>query len=61
MTTKEVKGSWEEKKIKLKEKFAILTHDDLLFAGGNIEDMYGKLQKKLGITREEFQEIIDAL
>jgi uncharacterized protein YjbJ (UPF0337 family) len=61
MNTKVVKGSWEEKKGKLKQKFAVLTHDDLMFAGGDIEELYGKLQIKLGITRAEFQEIIESL
>lgn len=61
MDTKEVEGSWEEKKGKLKKRFAVLTHDDLMFAGGNIEDMYGRLQKKLGKTKEEFQKIIESL
>jgi len=57
----EVKGKWEEKKSKLKQKFALLTHDDVMFAGGNIEKLYGRLQIKLGKTKEEFQEIIDSL
>jgi uncharacterized protein YjbJ (UPF0337 family) len=61
MDTKEVKGSWEEKKGKLKQRFAMLTHDDLLFTGGNIEELYSRLQIKLGKTREEFQEIIESL
>lgn len=61
MNTKEVEGSWEAKKGKLKQRFAVLTHDDLMFAGGNIEELYDKLQKKLGITKEEFQKIIESL
>jgi uncharacterized protein YjbJ (UPF0337 family) len=61
MNTKEVEGSWEAKKGKLKQRFAVLTHDDLMFAGGNIEELYGRLQKKLGITKEEFQQIIESL
>ena len=61
MNTKEVEGSWEEKKGKLKKRFAVLTHDDLMFAGGNIEELYAKLQKKLGLTKEKFQKIIESL
>jgi len=61
MDTKEVEGSWEGKKGKLKKRFAVLTHDDLMFAGGNIEELYGRLQKKLGVTKEEFQKIIESL
>ena len=36
MNTTELKGNWEEQKGKLKQRFAILTEDDLLFAGANI-------------------------
>jgi uncharacterized protein YjbJ (UPF0337 family) len=61
MNIEEVKGSWEEKKGKLKQRFAILTHDDLMFAGGNIDELYGKLQIKLGKTKAEFQKIIESL
>ena len=61
MNIEEVNGSWEEKKGKLKQRFAILTHDDLMFAGGNIEELYGKLQIKLGKTKAEFHKIIESL
>ena len=61
MNNNEVEGSCDEKKGKLKQRFAVLTHDDLLFAGGNIEELYGKLQTKLGKTKEEFQKIIESL
>ncbi|HSH20487.1 MAG TPA: CsbD family protein [Draconibacterium sp.] len=61
MNANEVKGSWEEKKGKLKQRFAILTHDDIMFAGGNIEELYNKLQIKLGKTKEEFRQIIESL
>lgn len=61
MNIEEVKGNWEEKKGKLKKRFAILTHDDLMFEGGNIEELYGKLQVKLGKTKAEFQKIIESL
>ena len=58
MNTTEIKGSWNEQKGKLKQKFATLTDDDLLFAEGKKEEMMGKLQKKLGKTKEELHKII---
>ncbi len=61
MNSTNEKGSWEEKKVKLKQKFAVLTHDDLMFAGGDIEILYSKLQIKLGLTKEELHEIIESL
>lgn len=61
MNITELEGSWEEKKGKLKQRFEVLTHDDLMFAGGNIEVLYDKLQIKIGLTKAEFQEIIESL
>lgn len=61
MNTTELKGNWEEQKGKLKQKFAMLTDDDLLFATGKKEEMIGKLQIKLGKTKEELHKIIEAL
>jgi len=61
MNATEIPGSWNEQKGKLKEKFAILLDDDLLFAEGRKEEMVGKLQIKLGKTREELYNIINAL
>ena len=57
----ELKGNWNETKGKLKQKFAILTDDDLLFAEGKKDEMLGKLQIKLGKTKEQLHEITAAL
>lgn len=56
-----IKGNWNEQKGKLKMKFAALTEDDLLFAEGKKDEMFGKLQIKLGKTREEIEKIIEEL
>ena len=61
MNTTELKGNWEEQKGKLKQKFAALTDNDLLFAEGKKEEMMGKLQIKLGKTKEELHKIIEGL
>jgi uncharacterized protein YjbJ (UPF0337 family) len=61
MNTTELKGNWDEQKGKLKQKFAALTDNDLLFAEGKKEEMMGKLQIKLGKTKEELHKIIQAL
>ena len=57
----ELKGNWNEQKGKLKEKFAWLTDDDLLFAEGKKDEMLGKLQIKLGKTKEALHQMIEAL
>jgi len=57
----EMRGNWNEEKGKLKQKFGILTDNDLLFATGKKEEMMGRLQMKLGKTKEELLKIIAAL
>jgi uncharacterized protein YjbJ (UPF0337 family) len=61
MNTTEMAGNWNEQKGKLKQKFATLTDDDLLFAEGKKDEMMGRIQKKLGKTKEELHQIIASL
>jgi uncharacterized protein YjbJ (UPF0337 family) len=61
MNTTELKGDWEQQKGILKQKFASLTDNDLLFAEGKKEEMLGRLQTKLGKTKEELHKIISAI
>jgi len=61
MNKTEVKGNWNEQKGKLKQKFAILTDNDLMFEEGKKDEMLGKLQIILGKSKEEVDSIIDAL
>jgi uncharacterized protein YjbJ (UPF0337 family) len=61
MNTTELKGNWEQQKGKLKQKFATLTDNDLLFAEGKKEEMFGRLQTKLGKSKEELHKIISGL
>lgn len=57
--SKEIKGNWNEFKGKLKQKFADLTDDDLLYEEGKEDEMWGKLQKKLGKTEKEIKSLFD--
>ncbi len=61
MNTTELKGNWEKQKGKLKQKYAMLTDDDLLFEEGKEDEMYGRLQIKLGKSKEELKKIISNL
>ena len=58
MNTPEVKGNWNEQKGKLKQQFATLTDDDLMFAEGKKDEMLGRLQVKLGKTKDELHKIM---
>ena len=55
MTNLEVKGNWNELKGKLKQKYGQLTDDDLRFSEGKEEELFGRLQQKLGRTKEELR------
>ncbi len=61
MNTTELKGNWKEQKGKLKQKFATLTDDDLMFAEGKKDEMMGKLEIKLGKSKEELHKILEEL
>jgi uncharacterized protein YjbJ (UPF0337 family) len=50
-----IKGNWNELKGKLKQKFSELTDDDLSFTEGKEDELIGRLQKKLGKTKDEIK------
>ena len=53
MNSTEIKGNWNEIKGKLKQKYAELTEDDLLYEEGKEDELFGKLQQKIGKTKDE--------
>lgn len=58
MNSNEIMSTWLDQKKKLKEKFAkLMDNDDLLFDGKK-EQILGKLQIKLGKTKEEIEKIL---
>lgn len=56
-----ISGNWEQLKGKLKQKYANLTDNDLLFVEGKEDETLGRIQKKLGKSREEVEKIISGL
>jgi uncharacterized protein YjbJ (UPF0337 family) len=61
MTNLHLKGSWNEIKGKLKQKYGDLTDDDLTFAEGKEDEMLGRLQKRLGRTKEDVRREIETM
>ncbi len=57
----DVTGTWNEQKGKLKQRFATLTDNDLMFLEGKKDEMLGRLQLKLGKTKEELKKILSEL
>ncbi len=54
----DLRKNWLETKEKLKIKFAELTDNDLLFKNIGQTELTERLQKKLGLSKEEIQKII---
>lgn len=61
MNTTVLKGNWNEMKGRLKQRYANLTDDDLMVAEGKEEELFGRLQTKLGKTKDEVRRIISEL
>ena len=51
----------ERVKGKLKQKYAQLTDDDLTFAEGKDDELLGRLQQRLGKTKEEIRRELEDL
>ena len=56
-----LKGNWNEVKGKMKQKYGELTDDDLTFTEGKEDELLGRLQKKLGKTREQLIDEIKSI
>lgn len=59
MNQLQIKGSWNEIKGKLKQKYGNLTDDDLVFAEGKEDELLGRLQKTLGKSEDEVRQMIE--
>lgn len=51
----QLKGKWNEIKGKLKEKYANLTDDDLMYEEGKDDQLWGKLQQKTGKSLDDLK------
>jgi uncharacterized protein YjbJ (UPF0337 family) len=61
MTNETLKASWNEIKTAMKQKYAKLTEQDLHFVEGKEEDLYLRLQQKLGKTKAELVKELDTV
>jgi len=58
MNKLEIKGDWNITKGKLKQKWAKLTDDDLQYVDGKSDELFGRIQKSTGETRETIEKAI---
>lgn len=53
-----LKSNWSTAKAKLKEKYASLTDNDLAYIEGRPDEMFGQIQRKTGVSREELEQYL---
>lgn len=58
MNDLKLKGNWNEKRGKLKQEYGQLTDDDLAYSEGKEDELVGRLQRKLGKSKDEVRRII---
>ena len=59
MTKLEIEGTWNVTKGKLKQQYGQLTDDDLALAEGKEEELLGRVQARIGKTKEEVRDEIE--
>jgi uncharacterized protein YjbJ (UPF0337 family) len=58
-TNDKIRGNWNELKGKLKAQYGELTDDDLAYQQGKEEELIGRIQKRIGESKDEVKRIID--
>ncbi|SDW59957.1 CsbD family protein [Aequorivita viscosa] len=58
MNEDQFKGKWKQIKGEVKQKYADLTDDDLLYAEGKSDELLGRLQEKTGKSKEQLKDEI---
>ena len=53
------KGKWNQLKGKIKQEWANLTDDDLTYAEGKEDELYGRMQEKTGKSKDEIKSWFD--
>lgn len=53
-----LEGNWKQYKGRIKERWGLLTDDDMEFIGGNFDRLVGRIQEKYGKKKEEIQQEI---
>lgn len=56
-----IKGNWNQLKGKIKQKYSELTDDDLTYVEGKEDELLGRLQEKLGKSKDEIKKEINKL
>lgn len=60
-TNDKIRGNWNELKGKLRAEYGELTDDDLAYEKGKEEELIGRIQQRIGESKENVKQIIDRL
>ncbi len=60
-TLSELKVDWNSAVAKLKQQFATLTDNDLLFEEGKQDELLARIEAKIGKTKAEIHKMISEL
>lgn len=53
-----LEGTWDKLKGKIKQAYGDLTDDDLTYADGKEDEMWGRVQEKTGKTKDEINKSV---
>ncbi len=56
-----LRGNWNQIKGRLKQEYGQLTDDDLKYEEGREDELMGRLQEKLGKSKDELKRFIDGI
>ncbi|BCU76809.1 CsbD family protein [Luteolibacter sp. LG18] len=59
MNKQQLKGNWNVIKGRLKKAYADLTDDDLKHAEGNLDELVGIIQKRVGRQQDEIRREVE--
>jgi len=55
MEKSEIRGRYNELKGRLKQHYSQLTDDDLLYEEGKDDEFFGRIEQKIGKTKEQLK------
>ena len=61
MNVLKYKGKWNDVAGKLRQKYKTLTDEDLVLEIGKEEELLGRLEAKLGKTKEDLHQLIGSI
>lgn len=56
-----MKGNWNQIKGKIKQEYADLTDDDMQYVEGKEDEWLGRMQEKMGKTKDQIKDWIDSI